>query len=182
MEGKKWDKEGKRVNTRAGHPEYNWLFHRTRSSSKGPDGPLHLRVAHMGLRESVTVCCHPPLSVQSTELPSARLRMPGPTAALVGSHASGAKATSQVEKVLSTPTTGHNPSRLGDRPGGKWRETNGPGPWAGKQALGDMQWPDIGDPPANKFHWLTKFQRESQSSTNERTCVSLYHEFGCVVV
>lgn len=100
-------------------------------------------------------CCHLPLSVQRTELPSARLDMPGHGAAPVVPHAPGAKATCQVEKVLSTPTAGHSPSSLGERPGGKWGETNGPGPWAGKQAFKGLQWSDTGDPPANKFHWLS---------------------------
>lgn len=57
-----------------------------------------------------------------------RLYTPGHRAALGVSLASGAKAIPQVEKVLSTPTAGHSPSRLGDRSGDEWGETNGPGP------------------------------------------------------
>ena len=181
MEGK-LDKEGKRVNTRAGHPECNWLLSHARSSSKGPDEPLPPQMAPMGLRESVTCLLSSPLSVQRTELLSARLDMPGHGAALVVPHAPGAKATSQVEDVLSTPTAGHSPSRLGDRPGGRWGETNGPGPWAGKQDLEGLQWSDTGDPPANKCHWLSGQVPKRMTKFHKQTCVSLYREFECAVV
>lgn len=112
-------------------------------------------------------CCHLPLSVQRTELPSARLDMPGHRAAPVVPHAPGAPISPKWRKFSPLTTAGHRPSRLGDRPGGRWGETNGPGPWAGKQDLEGQQWSGTGDPPANKFHWLAKFQREWQSSTNK---------------